>query len=280
MRQIVADATGPPGAGLRAPWRPPAWAPACWPPCGAGWYREPGRGRAGHAGRGRRQPIEPDPGAPARYRELLAHLRRASTRPCARPSPGSPPSAGGDRMTDDSTSCRSSRRSSPAAIPHPSWAGPCARPSDGSLVADSLAGAEAELVAGAGPRAPAGRGRRTRTPGRSWAGGCAAALPGAEPIVLDHPKADEATADLLQERTRHADALIAVGSGTINDLCKYVTHRTGRALRGVRDRALDGRLRHHHGLDHPRRLQAQPAGPRARAACSSTSPCWRPPPCG
>ena len=25
-----------------------------------------------------------------------------------------------------------------------------------------------------------------------------------------------------------ADALIAVGSGTINDLCKYVTHRTGR----------------------------------------------------
>ena len=56
----------------------------------------------------------------------------------------------------------------------------------------------------------------------------AAALPGAEAIVLDHPKADEATADLLQERARHADALIAVGSGTLNDLCKYVTHRTGR----------------------------------------------------
>ena len=56
----------------------------------------------------------------------------------------------------------------------------------------------------------------------------AAALPGAEAIVLDHPKADEANADLLQERARHADALIAVGSGTINDLCKYVTHRTGR----------------------------------------------------
>ena len=46
--------------------------------------------------------------------------------------------------------------------------------------------------------------------------------------MLDHPKADEANADLLQERARHADALIAVGSGTINDLCKYVTHRTGR----------------------------------------------------
>jgi glycerol-1-phosphate dehydrogenase [NAD(P)+] len=55
------------------------------------------------------------------------------------------------------------------------------------------------------------------------------ALPGAELILLEHPKADEATADLLQERARHADGLVAVGSGTINDLCKYVTHRTGRA---------------------------------------------------
>ena len=36
------------------------------------------------------------------------------------------------------------------------------------------------------------------------------------------------TADALQERARHADALVAVGSGTINDLCKHVTHRTGR----------------------------------------------------
>ena len=60
-------------------------------------------------------------------------------------------------------------------------------------------------------------------------GRVAAAVPGAEAIVLDHPKADEATAALLQERTRHADALIAVGSGTLNDLCKYVTHRSGRA---------------------------------------------------
>ena len=56
----------------------------------------------------------------------------------------------------------------------------------------------------------------------------AAALPDAETIVLDRPKADEATADLLQERCRHIDALIAVGSGTLNDLCKYVTHRTDR----------------------------------------------------
>ena len=56
----------------------------------------------------------------------------------------------------------------------------------------------------------------------------AASLPGAELIVLEHPKADVANADRLEERSRHADALIAVGSGTINDLCKHVTHRTGR----------------------------------------------------
>jgi glycerol-1-phosphate dehydrogenase [NAD(P)+] len=50
--------------------------------------------------------------------------------------------------------------------------------------------------------------------------GCAA-------IVLEQPQADDATAALLEERSRGADALIAVGSGTLNDLCKYVAHRTG-----------------------------------------------------
>jgi glycerol-1-phosphate dehydrogenase [NAD(P)+] len=47
-------------------------------------------------------------------------------------------------------------------------------------------------------------------------------------IVLESPHADLATSDALQARAAGADALIAVGSGTINDLCKYVAHRTGR----------------------------------------------------
>ncbi|HWL68420.1 MAG TPA: sn-glycerol-1-phosphate dehydrogenase [Geminicoccus sp.] len=55
------------------------------------------------------------------------------------------------------------------------------------------------------------------------------ALERAELVVLDHPKADEATAAQLQDRVAGCDHLIAVGSGTINDLCKYVSHRTGRA---------------------------------------------------
>lgn len=51
---------------------------------------------------------------------------------------------------------------------------------------------------------------------------------GVETIVLDHPHADEENIAVLREKTRHADALVAVGSGTINDLCKYVTAADGR----------------------------------------------------
>ena len=42
------------------------------------------------------------------------------------------------------------------------------------------------------------------------------------PIRLrDHPHADDDTAARIRTATADADALIAVGSGTINDLCKY-----------------------------------------------------------
>jgi glycerol-1-phosphate dehydrogenase [NAD(P)+] len=47
-------------------------------------------------------------------------------------------------------------------------------------------------------------------------------------VVLDHPHADEENVALLTDRVRHADAVVAVGSGTINDLCKYVTALDGR----------------------------------------------------
>lgn len=47
-------------------------------------------------------------------------------------------------------------------------------------------------------------------------------------IVLDHPHADEAEVAGLQSATRGMEALVAVGSGTINDLCKYATYLDGR----------------------------------------------------
>jgi glycerol-1-phosphate dehydrogenase [NAD(P)+] len=42
------------------------------------------------------------------------------------------------------------------------------------------------------------------------------------PIVLDNPHADAATAQTLRQACASSDALVAVGSGTINDLCKFV----------------------------------------------------------
>jgi glycerol-1-phosphate dehydrogenase [NAD(P)+] len=109
----------------------------------------------------------------------------------------------------------------------PELGGPLRAPIRTIAVADSLDGAERGLVAGLD------LGDRLAVVGdeNTWpalGARVAAALPGADTIVLERPKADESTADVLQERCRHADGLIAVGSGTLNDLCKHVTHRTGR----------------------------------------------------
>lgn len=49
-----------------------------------------------------------------------------------------------------------------------------------------------------------------------------------EGVVLDAPVADLGTVEELRARTGAAEALIAVGSGTINDLTKYLAHQTGR----------------------------------------------------
>lgn len=43
-----------------------------------------------------------------------------------------------------------------------------------------------------------------------------------------HPHADMETVHWLREQTQKCDALVAVGSGTINDLCKYVSALEGK----------------------------------------------------
>jgi len=49
------------------------------------------------------------------------------------------------------------------------------------------------------------------------------------PIRLrDHPHADDTTVGRIREATADADALIAVGSGTINDLCKYAAFQDSK----------------------------------------------------
>jgi glycerol-1-phosphate dehydrogenase [NAD(P)+] len=47
-------------------------------------------------------------------------------------------------------------------------------------------------------------------------------------VVVDFPEATDAAAAEVGERTRGADALIAVGSGTLQDLVKFATFRDGR----------------------------------------------------
>lgn len=110
---------------------------------------------------------------------------------------------------------------------HPETGRPAKLPYDIIAIEDDLDGAEADLVARLGF---AGRLAVVADPdtwdamGRRVAG----ALGPVDAVILDRPHADEATVADLADRTRHAEALVAVGSGTINDLCKYATFGDGR----------------------------------------------------
>lgn len=48
------------------------------------------------------------------------------------------------------------------------------------------------------------------------------------PIILDHPHADLETVEALRAKIKPYEAVVAVGSGTVNDLAKYATHLDGR----------------------------------------------------
>lgn len=55
------------------------------------------------------------------------------------------------------------------------------------------------------------------------------ALASVDEVVLpDGIHCDEKTIRVVRERTRHADAVVAVGSGVVNDCCKYATFLDGR----------------------------------------------------
>lgn len=103
-------------------------------------------------------------------------------------------------------------------------------PYDRIVIAESLAGREADLVAGLrlGPRLAVVADRATHA---AMGARVAAALEPLGPIdtvILEHPHADMAAVRSLAERLKDADGVVAVGSGTINDLCKYVTGLDGR----------------------------------------------------
>ncbi|MGE5156603.1 MAG: sn-glycerol-1-phosphate dehydrogenase [Gemmatimonas sp.] len=104
------------------------------------------------------------------------------------------------------------------------------------VIAETLEGREAELVTSVGIKGRIGvvcdqnthdaMGLRVA---KALQGAHNSGISGVDIIVLDHPHADEANLAALRDRTRQLDALVAVGSGTINDLCKYVTATDGRS---------------------------------------------------
>ncbi|MEM8819323.1 MAG: iron-containing alcohol dehydrogenase [Pseudomonadota bacterium] len=104
---------------------------------------------------------------------------------------------------------------------------------DRLLIDDSLDGAEAELVASAGltgdvtlvadPDTWDAMGMRVA--GRLRRAGRAVT----EVLLERHPHATIAAADALAKRLERAGSIVAVGSGTINDLTKFVTAKDGRA---------------------------------------------------
>jgi glycerol-1-phosphate dehydrogenase [NAD(P)+] len=98
------------------------------------------------------------------------------------------------------------------------------------VIEPSLEGVEAELIA------PLALGRRLAVvsdPNTFDAlghrvAGALARIAAIDSVVLDAPRADLATVDELGMRAAGAEALVAVGSGTLNDLCKYLAHQSDR----------------------------------------------------
>ena len=99
------------------------------------------------------------------------------------------------------------------------------------VIADSLAGREAELAEALdlGRRlAVVSDATTQRVMGRRIEQALARIAEVRSIVLPDHPEPDLETTDRLLSATVDADALIAVGSGTINDLCKYASALDGK----------------------------------------------------
>ncbi|MCB1883416.1 MAG: iron-containing alcohol dehydrogenase [Geminicoccaceae bacterium] len=112
----------------------------------------------------------------------------------------------------------------------PATGEPAAVPYGAVVIQESLEGAEADLVHphGLGDRLAVVADEATwEAMGRRVAGALGA-LGGVETVILERPHADLATAADLKGHLEGASGVVAVGSGTVNDLCKYVTAGDGR----------------------------------------------------
>lgn len=116
-------------------------------------------------------------------------------------------------------------------LPDPDGPGILAVPTRQVVIAPSLAGTEANLVTASG------LGRRLAVVAdpathRVLGARVAEALRrGAEVnqvMLPDHPLADAETVTRVRTASAACNALVAVGSGTINDVCKYAAHLAGK----------------------------------------------------
>jgi glycerol-1-phosphate dehydrogenase [NAD(P)+] len=99
------------------------------------------------------------------------------------------------------------------------------------MIEESLAGREAELVAGLdlGPRLAVVSDQTTHAVLGRRVEQALGRIAGISSIVLpEHPRPDLETVNRLREASAGASALIAVGSGTITDLCKYASAQAGQ----------------------------------------------------
>jgi glycerol-1-phosphate dehydrogenase [NAD(P)+] len=95
------------------------------------------------------------------------------------------------------------------------------------VLRDSLDGAFGELVG----RLRLGRRLALVADPTTWevmGARVAAALPDCRPVILRRPFADAETVEAVRREAGRADGLIAVGSGTINDVCKLAAFRDQR----------------------------------------------------
>ena len=98
------------------------------------------------------------------------------------------------------------------------------------VIADTLVGREAKLVAELklGERLVVVADGATFEAMGSRVARALAPLGPVEVVILDHPHADMAAVRALVKRLAPYNGVVAVGSGTVNDLCKYVTGLDGR----------------------------------------------------
>jgi glycerol-1-phosphate dehydrogenase [NAD(P)+] len=116
-------------------------------------------------------------------------------------------------------------------LPDPDGGPPLSIPTRRVAIADSLDGGEAELVAGLalGEHLAVVSDENTRAVlGERVLGALGGAGRVTDIRLPGRPHADGETVEAVRHASKSCDALIAVGSGTINDVCKYAAARDGK----------------------------------------------------